>query len=83
MNRLAGTLSLFRRGGRTSSVGGLRERAAAVPKTDFGSSAAKGTSADGPKKWLAYNDVVYPPQAPGEETRPAVSRPVKFFFLSG
>lgn len=23
-------------------------------------------------KWLSYNDVVYPPQEPGEERRPAV-----------
>lgn len=26
-----------------------------------------------PKKFLEYNKVIYPPQAPGEERRPAVS----------
>jgi hypothetical protein len=30
----------------------------------------------GPKKWLEYNKKVYPPQAPEEERRPAVSKPV-------
>jgi hypothetical protein len=29
----------------------------------------------GPKKWLKYNEKVYPPQAPEEERRPAVSKP--------
>jgi hypothetical protein len=36
----------------------------------------------GPKKWLQYNEKIYPPQAPEEERRPAVSKPVtqrKFF----
>lgn len=27
---------------------------------------------EGPKKWLDYNKVVYPPQEPNEERRPAV-----------
>ena len=26
-----------------------------------------------PKKFLTYNDIVYPPQKPGEPARPAVS----------
>jgi hypothetical protein len=30
----------------------------------------------GPKKWLTYNEKIYPPQAPEEERRPAVSKPV-------
>lgn len=32
---------------------------------------------DGPKKWLTYNDKVYPPQTPDEEPRPAVSLALK------
>ena len=28
---------------------------------------------DGPKKWLRHNKTIYPPQAPEEERRPAVS----------
>lgn len=27
---------------------------------------------EGPRKWLTGNDVVFPPQKPGEERRPAV-----------
>lgn len=30
----------------------------------------------GPKKWLKYNEKIYPPQAPDEERRPAVSKAV-------
>jgi hypothetical protein len=30
----------------------------------------------GPKKWPEYNEKIYPPQAPEEERRPAVSKPV-------
>lgn len=29
-----------------------------------------------PKKWLKYNEKIYPPQAPEEERRPAVSESV-------
>jgi hypothetical protein len=29
-----------------------------------------------PKKWLKYNEKIYPPQAPEEERRPAVSKVV-------
>jgi large subunit ribosomal protein L22 len=48
-------------------------------KTDFStSSSLLVKKEDGPKRWLAYNDVVYPPQAPDEEQRPAVS-----YFLVG
>lgn len=36
---------------------------------------AKGKRQDdmAPKHWLTYNDVIYPPQKPGEAPRPAVS----------
>lgn len=27
---------------------------------------------NGPKRWLSYNEVIHPPQAPDEEQRPAV-----------
>jgi len=36
------------------------------------SSIALANSENGPKHWLSYNDVVYPPQEAGEERRPAV-----------
>lgn len=31
------------------------------------------SDSNGPKNWLKYNEKIYPPQAPGEEPRPAVS----------
>lgn len=44
-------------------------------KTDFStfSSLFAKKAEDGPKRWLRYNDAIYPPQAPDEERRPAVS----------
>lgn len=43
-----------------------------TPKTDFSTSSGLLFKSDDPKKWLSYNDVIYPPQEPGEERRPAV-----------
>lgn len=44
-----------------------------TPKTDFSTSSnVLAKSDDKPSKWLSYNDIVYPPQEPGEEKRPAV-----------
>lgn len=35
-----------------------------------------------PKKFLEYNNKIYPPQAIGEEPRPAVSYHVMFYLLT-
>jgi len=53
----------------------------ATPKTDFSTSSIKlGGKNDDPKRWLSYNDVIYPPQEPGEERRPAVCT-IVFMYL--
>lgn len=43
-----------------------------TPKTDFSTTSDLLIKKDGPQKWLSYNNVVYPPQEPGEEIRPSV-----------
>lgn len=44
-----------------------------VCKTDFSTSSNQLIkSNETPGKWLSYNNVVYPPQEPGDERRPAV-----------
>lgn len=75
LSSVAGRLASLGRGGPPAVFGGLRERAPA-PRTGFSTSSGlsdKLTDKYGPKKWLDYNNVVYPPQRPGEERRPAVS----------
>lgn len=51
-------------------------------KADFSTSSNLLAKADNKtKKWLSYNDIVYPPQEPGEEKRPAVCYFILIFIL--
>lgn len=78
LSSVAGRLVSLGRGP-PSNVGRFRERvpAPSSPRSDdFSTSSGvsdKLTDKYGPKKWLEYNNVVYPPQRPDEERRPAVS----------
>lgn len=56
-----------------SSFNNLQECVALfTQKTNFSTSSNLFYKSNGPKNWLAYNKVLYPPQEPGEESRPAV-----------
>lgn len=52
-----------------------------TPKTDFSTSSNLLAAGEDPKKWLSYNDIVYPPQEPGEEKRPAVCYLILTFIV--
>lgn len=74
-NCLSNKLTLFCHSRPPSSYSNLKKCVAlfATPKTDFSTSSIKlADSENEPKHWLSYNDVIYPPQEPGEERRPAV-----------
>lgn len=75
LNSVTSKLTLLCHSRLPSSFINLRECVAlfATPKTDFSTSSIKlAGSKDEPTRWLSYNDVIYPPQEPGEERRPAV-----------
>ncbi|XP_025200236.1 39S ribosomal protein L22, mitochondrial [Melanaphis sacchari] len=74
LNCLANKLTLFCHSRPPSSHNYLKGCMAlfAIPKTDFSTTSIKlARSENDPKRWLSYNDVIYPPQEPGEERRPA------------
>ncbi|XP_060872535.1 large ribosomal subunit protein uL22m [Metopolophium dirhodum] len=74
LNCVTSKLTLLCHSRLPSSFINLRECVAlfATPKTDFSTSSIKlAGSKDEPTRWLSYNDVIYPPQEPGEERRPA------------
>lgn len=77
LTSVAGRLVSLSRGGPPSNFSGFRGRAALLtPTMDFSTTSCQSnnlTDKYGPHKWLDYNKVVYPPQKPGEERRPAVS----------
>jgi len=75
LNCLTSKLTLFCQSKSPSISKNLWECVAlfSTPKTDFSTSSIKLNNAkDDPKRWLSYNDIIYPPQEPGEERRPAV-----------
>lgn len=72
-SRVTNTFSLFCHCRQPASYNNLRECVTLLtPKTNFSTSSNLLDKPDGPKNWLKYNDIVYPPQEPGEEKRPAV-----------
>lgn len=74
LNCVTSKLTLFCHSRLPSGFNNLRGCVAlfATPKTDFSTSSILDGTKDDPKRWLANNDVIYPPQEPGEERRPAV-----------
>lgn len=74
LNCVTSKLTLFCHGKTSLSFNNLQKcMALLTPKTDFSTSSGMlYKSDDDAKKWLSYNDVIYPPQEPGEERRPAV-----------
>lgn len=74
LNCVTSKLILFCHGKTPSSFNNLQKcMALLTPKTNFSTSSDFLFKSDSePKKWLLYNDVIYPPQKPGEEERPAV-----------
>lgn len=74
LNCVTSKLLLNYHGRPPSSFNNLRECVTLFTcKSDFGTSSSLQIYKDEkPKKWLLYNNVVYPPQEPGEERRPAV-----------
>lgn len=72
-NCVASKLTLLYHSRPPSGLNHLQQCAALLaPKTDFSTSSNLLAKNDKPSHWLSYNDVVYPPQEPGEERRPAV-----------
>lgn len=67
-------LTLFYHSKPSSGCNQLRQCVALLtPKSDFSTSSnLLAKNDDKPSHWLSFNDIVYPPQEPGEERRAAV-----------
>lgn len=72
-NRVTSKLGLFCYNGPQIRVSHLRECVALLTHKSNFSTSNQLAKEDKPSRWLSYNDVIYPPQEPGEEKRPAVS----------
>lgn len=80
---VASKLTLFCHSRPPTSINNFRECITLLnPKTDFSTSSNLLDKPDGPQKWLAYNNVIYPPQEPGEERRPSVCYFSNYFLYS-
>lgn len=74
LSSITNKFTLFCHCGPVTRFNNIRECTALLkPKLHFSSASSLLNKKDQkPSHWLSYNDVIYPPQEPGEEIRPAV-----------